>query len=313
MFGACRQDGSPSFTQVNDLMLNDSSYFETRGLNYFVFSNKYDAMFDDSKISAVEIIHHGLRTATNGDVRLNPTPGQWDKLPVFINRTVDKAAKRIDVSLEYPQYAFAYTLTGEARDGGFYLSVSADKVLPDSLVGVAGLNMEFFPPVFFGHSYLMDGRPGLFPTSAADNMTVINGIVEPTPMAAGTVIEIAPDAPSKHITIRTTLPDSKLMLLTGATNSKTVLSLCARCCRQANRQDSRMVHTGRNQYPLVAYSHYQLFTSGLSSCTAENGRDRTGQERQAAFGHHALQGQFRRLADGCLIEQTGNMGYVHPL
>ena len=215
LFGACRQDGSPSFTQVNDLMLNDSSYFETRGLNYFVFSNKYDAMFDDSKISAVEIIHHGLRTATNGDVRLNPTPGQWDKLPVFINRTVDKVAKRIDVSLEYPQYAFAYTLTGEARDGGFYLSISTDKALPDSLVGVAGLNMEFFPPVFFGHSYLMDGKPGLFPTSAADIMTVINGIVEPTPMAAGTVIEIAPDAPSKHITIRTTLPDSKLMLFDG--------------------------------------------------------------------------------------------------
>lgn len=215
LFCSCRQDGSPSFTQVNDLMLNDSSYFETRGLNYFVFSNKYDAMFDDSKISAVEIIHHGLRTATNGDVRLNPTPGQWDKLPVFINRTVDNVAKRIDVSLEYPQYAFAYTLTGEARDGGFYLSISTDKALPDSLVGVAGLNMEFFPPVFFGHSYLMDGKPGLFPTSAADIMTVINGIVEPTPMAVGTVIEIAPDAPSKHITIRTTLPDSKLMLFDG--------------------------------------------------------------------------------------------------
>lgn len=215
LFCSCRQDGYPSFTQVNDLMLNDSSYFETRGLNYFVFSNKYDAMFDDSKISAVEIIHHGLRTATNGDVRLNPTPGQWDKLPVFINRTVDKVAKRIDVSLEYPQYAFAYTLTGEARDGGFYLSISTDKALPDSLVGVAGLNMEFFPPVFFGHSYLMDGKPGLFPTSAADIMTVINGIVEPTPMAVGTVIEIAPDAPSKHITIRTTLPDSKLMLFDG--------------------------------------------------------------------------------------------------
>lgn len=215
LFCSCRQDGSLSFTQVNDLMLNDSSYFETRGLNYFVFSNKYDAMFDDSKISAVEIIHHGLRTATNGDVRLNPTPGQWDKLPVFINRTVDKVAKRIDVSLEYPQYAFAYTLTGEARDGGFYLSISTDKALPDSLVGVAGLNMEFFPPVFFGHSYLMDGKPGLFPTSAADIMTVINGIVEPTPMAVGTVIEIAPDAPSKHITIRTTLPDSKLMLFDG--------------------------------------------------------------------------------------------------
>ena len=42
-------------------MLNDSSYFETRGLNYFVFSNKYDAMFDDSKISAVEIIQMCIR------------------------------------------------------------------------------------------------------------------------------------------------------------------------------------------------------------------------------------------------------------
>ena len=57
-------------------------------------------MFDDSKVSAVEIIHHGVRTATNGDVRLNPTPGQWDKLPRFVNRTEDKEAKRIDVNLE---------------------------------------------------------------------------------------------------------------------------------------------------------------------------------------------------------------------
>lgn len=215
LLSACGQGGSPSFTQVNNLVLNDSSYFETCGLNYFVFNNNYDAMFDDSKVSAVEIIHHGVRTATNGDVRLNPTPGQWDKLPRFVNRTVDKEAKRIDVNLEYPRYSFAYTLTGEARDGGFYLSISTDKALPDSLVGVAGLNMEFFPPVFFEHSYLMDGKPGLFPTSAADNMTVINGIVEPTPMATGTKIEIAPDAPMKHVTIRTTLEDSKLMLFDG--------------------------------------------------------------------------------------------------
>ena len=62
-------------------MLNESNYFEARGLNFFVFSNVYDATFDDSKISAVEVIHHGIRTATNGDVRMNPTPGQWDKLP----------------------------------------------------------------------------------------------------------------------------------------------------------------------------------------------------------------------------------------
>lgn len=215
MLHACGQDRSPSFTQTNDLVLNDSSYFETRGLNYFVFSNNYDDMFDDSKVSAVEIIQHGIRIATNGDVRLNPTPGQWDKLPRFIRRTVDKTAKRIQVELEYPQYAFAYTLSGEARDGGFYLSISTDKALPDSLVGVAGLNLEFFPPLFVEHSYLMDGKPGLFPTSAADNMTVIDGTVEPTPMAVGTEVEIAPDDPRRHVSIRTTQKDSKLMFFDG--------------------------------------------------------------------------------------------------
>ena len=81
---------STSFSRNNHLALNDSNYFETRGLSFFVFSNLYDATFDDSKISAVEIIHHGIRTATNGDVRMNPTPGQWDKLPKFVERIPDK-------------------------------------------------------------------------------------------------------------------------------------------------------------------------------------------------------------------------------
>ncbi|MDR0976588.1 MAG: hypothetical protein LBL78_02375, partial [Prevotellaceae bacterium] len=132
------QVSAPNYTMVNDLVLNDSNYFETRGLNYFVFTNPYDAMFDDSKVSAVELIHHGIRTATNGDVRLNPTPGQWDPLPKTVKKTVDKEAKRITLDLEYPKYGFTYQLNGEARDGGFYLSISLDKALPESLVGVAG-------------------------------------------------------------------------------------------------------------------------------------------------------------------------------
>lgn len=212
LFTGC--GGNSSFSKVNDLVLNDSAYFETRGLNYFVFSNFYDATFDDSKISAVEIIHHGIRTATDGDVRLNPTPGQWDKLPQMVKRTVDQSHKRIDVYLAYPQYSFTYKLTGEARDGGFYLSVNVEKPLPATLDGIAGLNIELFPPVFWGHSYMMDAKNGLFPTSPADNMTSINGEVEPKPIAVGRKIEIAPDAPMKHLTIRTT-DGRDLMLFDG--------------------------------------------------------------------------------------------------
>jgi len=77
------------FAQNNKLIINDSNYFETRGLNVFVFSNHY-GLFGDEKSSGIEIIHHGVRTATNGDVRLNPTPMQWDSIPQFIKREVRK-------------------------------------------------------------------------------------------------------------------------------------------------------------------------------------------------------------------------------
>lgn len=59
-----------------NLKLNALDYFETRGLNILLFSNWYNKNFSDSKISGIEIIHHEVRTATNGDVRLNPTPQQ---------------------------------------------------------------------------------------------------------------------------------------------------------------------------------------------------------------------------------------------
>src|SRR5690606_19478136 len=65
------------------LVLNDKDYFEKPGLNVLVFSNWYDGLFSDSKTSGVEIIHHGDRTVTNGDVRLNATPEQWDMTPMF--------------------------------------------------------------------------------------------------------------------------------------------------------------------------------------------------------------------------------------
>ena len=38
-------------------------------------------MFVDEKNIAVQMIVHGERIATNGDVRLMPTPGQWDLGP----------------------------------------------------------------------------------------------------------------------------------------------------------------------------------------------------------------------------------------
>src|SRR4030042_6943205 len=101
-----------AFAQSLDtkLKINDLDYFETRGLNVFVFSNWYDGNFSDSKISGVEIIHHGVRTATNGDVRLNPTPGQWDPIPEFVNRNTSPEENFIEAFLKYPGYDFNYCI-----------------------------------------------------------------------------------------------------------------------------------------------------------------------------------------------------------
>ena len=39
-----------------DLALNELEYFETTGVNYLVFSNWYDGLFSDSKISGIELV-----------------------------------------------------------------------------------------------------------------------------------------------------------------------------------------------------------------------------------------------------------------
>ncbi|MGB8490824.1 MAG: glycoside hydrolase, partial [Bacteroidales bacterium] len=71
------------------LQLNDLGYFETPGVNVFVYSNQYTGMFNDEKNAGIEIIHHGVRTATGGAVRLQNTPEQWDLVPAVVDRKID--------------------------------------------------------------------------------------------------------------------------------------------------------------------------------------------------------------------------------
>ena len=62
------------------LHLNDKGYYETPGVNVLVFSNWYDGLFADAKISGVELIHHGERTASNGSF-------SSERLPITTTRS----------------------------------------------------------------------------------------------------------------------------------------------------------------------------------------------------------------------------------
>jgi len=184
------------------LKLNNLDYFEARGLNVLVYSNWYNENFSDSKISGVEIIHHGVRTATNGDVRLNSTPEQWDPIPKFIERKVNKDENCIEASLSYPAYDFDYQIKAEAHENGLLLSVHLPKQLPAELEGRAGFNLEFLPSAYFEKAYLIDDRSGLFPLYPTGPMEVTeSGIVEPQPIAAGKNLVLAPEDPSRRVTI----------------------------------------------------------------------------------------------------------------
>lgn len=97
---------SSRFVSCQELVLNDLEYFETQGVNILVYNNLFTGGFNDEKNSGIELIHHGVRTAQGGAVRLTNTPEQWDLVPAISNRTVDKASKTIEASLRYQGLRF---------------------------------------------------------------------------------------------------------------------------------------------------------------------------------------------------------------
>lgn len=199
-----------------NLSINQSEYFEDRGANVFVFSNMPGGMFFDAKTSGIEIVHHGERTATNGDVRFMHTPEQWDGLGEFVSRTIDRTNNAIRVKLAYPEHNFNYEVRTTAKDGGIVITVHLENPLPGHLAGKAGFNLEFLPSVYFGKSYIIDGRPGLFPRHPSGPMNINDsGKTEPVPFAKGRVLALAPEDPERHIVIREMTGNNELMLFDG--------------------------------------------------------------------------------------------------
>jgi len=56
--------------QAAELRVNDKDYLEMQGLSVLVYQNAFHPVFKDQKLSAIEIIQHDDRIATDGDVRL---------------------------------------------------------------------------------------------------------------------------------------------------------------------------------------------------------------------------------------------------
>ncbi|MEX0720474.1 MAG: glycoside hydrolase family 9 protein [Balneolaceae bacterium] len=205
---------SSAFIHAQDFRINEQDYFENRGANVLVFSNWYDGNFSDSKMSGVEVIHHGVRTVTNGDVRLHHTPEQWDEIPSFVERKIQSDENAIEAFLEYPDYDFSYSVKAKAVGDEIHLSVNIENELPEELAGRAGFNLEFLPSAYFEKAYLMDEKSGVFPLYPSGPMNVLpSGETEPTPLAQGKKIVLAPEDPERRISITT--DKNELLLFDG--------------------------------------------------------------------------------------------------
>lgn len=154
--------------------LTPTGYLRNQGVDVIAFEDIYP----EGHQGGVCLIMHGNRVATNGDIRLEPTPGQWQPVPLQREREVDTNTNTIRTKLSYPDstrhlqgfnpmiypdLVFNYTVTVRGEGGSVVVTVDLDRPIPEEFVGKAGFNFELFPGALFGKPWIMDTQTGIFP------------------------------------------------------------------------------------------------------------------------------------------------------
>ena len=194
------------------LSINDQEYLEMTGLNVMLAHDYYP----EGHQGGVGIIQNGQRIATNGDVRLEPTPGQWQPTPVVGKRQVDRAAQQISVRMSFPDEAqdrrglnpigypdlkMGYVLRVKPAGRAFRIIVDFDQPVPAAWVGKVGFNLELYPGILFGKSYEIGGQSGIFPRQANGPGAVSDGDYEVAPLGHGSKLMVAPETDRQRMTI----------------------------------------------------------------------------------------------------------------
>ncbi|MCL2080564.1 MAG: glycoside hydrolase family 9 protein [Oscillospiraceae bacterium] len=154
--------------------LTPSGYFQNGGVDVMAFSDFYP----EGHQSGVCVIMHGNRAATNGDIRFEPTPGQWQPVPKQLGREVDEAENTIKTTLAYPDparhlsgfnpmiypdFEFNYSVAVKGEGASVAVTVDLDRPVPEKYIGKLCFNLELFPGALFGKPWIMDGKQGIFP------------------------------------------------------------------------------------------------------------------------------------------------------
>ncbi|MBP5506660.1 MAG: glycoside hydrolase family 9 protein [Prevotella sp.] len=157
---------------AQDFQLLPEGYFNSKGVDVMAFSDFYP----EGHQGGVCVIMNGQRVATNGDIRLEATPGQWQPVPKQLSRNAEGNCITTNLCypdssrhltgfnpMVYPDYQFNYQVKVRSEGKSIIVTVDLDKPVPDFLVGKVGFNLEFFPGRLFGKPWLMDEQSGIYP------------------------------------------------------------------------------------------------------------------------------------------------------
>jgi hypothetical protein len=213
-------------TEQTGMHLNKDEYLENQGVNVMLAHDFYP----EGHQGGVGVIQNGVRVATNGDLRLEPTPGQWGAIPKVGKRVVDVREEEISVRMEYPDSSinrkgfnpiiypdlhFKYNIRVRPEGESFRIIVDLDRPLPDEWIGKVGFNFELFPGNLFGKAWIMDQQSGIFPHQPNDQIRKDDeGNFQTDPMAKGQELTIAPESDKLRMTIVNENGD-ELQLLDG--------------------------------------------------------------------------------------------------
>lgn len=224
-----------------EFKLNSLGYFQNYGVDIMAF----DDIYPEGHQGGLGIIMNGDRLATNGDIRLEISPGQWQPLPIQKSRQVDQKNNLITVELSYPDSSrhlkgfnpmvypdleFNYTVNVSGEGKSIVVTVDLDRPIPIDFIGKVGFNLELYPGSFFGKSWIMDNQNGIFPLQPNGPTQIVgrslNSDYEYNPIEANHIVAqpysegkrlvLAAEDPNSMITIESV--DNELKLYDGRMN-----------------------------------------------------------------------------------------------
>lgn len=157
---------------AQEFKIDTSGYFRNCGVDVMAFNDFYP----EGHQSGVSLIMNGQRVATNGDIRLEATPGQWQPLPKKLERKMEgnsitttlcypDSSKQMTGfnPMIYPDLFLKYHVKVEGIGDHIEITVDLDSPVPEEFLGKVGFNLEFYPGSLFGKPWIMDDKAGIYP------------------------------------------------------------------------------------------------------------------------------------------------------